>query len=118
MIPLVLTLIAALSGASIAMDLVIVHGRVLVTNDANHCFRKSPKEEFTMRAHRYAVGQPVSYAEDYAPNDVWRGATRLSIWSLPVTGSPSIRSGAPIRAMTVLSGNPSCRKIPAWGRCG
>ena len=25
-----------------------------------------------MRAHRYAVGQPVSYAEDYAPNDIWR----------------------------------------------
>jgi hypothetical protein len=26
-----------------------------------------------MRTHRYALGQHVSYAEDYAPNDIWRG---------------------------------------------
>ena len=30
-----------------------------------------------MRTHRYAVGQPVSYAENYAPNDVWRSGYKI-----------------------------------------
>jgi hypothetical protein len=30
-----------------------------------------------MRMHRYAVGQPVSYAEDYVPNDIWRGGYKI-----------------------------------------
>ncbi|UVF22349.1 hypothetical protein HPT29_027105 (plasmid) [Microvirga terrae] len=30
-----------------------------------------------MRPHRYAVGLPVSYAEDCAPNDVWRSGYKI-----------------------------------------
>jgi hypothetical protein len=30
-----------------------------------------------MRMHRYAVGQPVSYAEDYVANDTWRGGYKI-----------------------------------------
>jgi hypothetical protein len=30
-----------------------------------------------MRAHRFAVGQAVSYAENYAPNDVWSSGYKI-----------------------------------------
>jgi hypothetical protein len=35
-----------------------------------------------MRTHRYAVGQHVSYAEAYPPNDVWRGPYEI-VFLLP-----------------------------------
>jgi hypothetical protein len=35
-----------------------------------------------MRAHRFAVGQAVSYAEDYASNSIWRGGYKI-IFLLP-----------------------------------
>lgn len=38
-----------------------------------------------MRTHRYTVGQRVSYAESYPPNDVWRGGYEI-VFLLP-TGS-------------------------------
>lgn len=34
---------------------------------------ENPREDHAVRAHRYAVGQHVSYAENYSPDDFWMG---------------------------------------------
>lgn len=68
-----------------------------------------------MRPHRYAVGLPVSYVEDLHPRMLGGAATRLSTWSLAETGSPSIRSGAPTRAMTGSSGESQLQEDPGVG---
>jgi hypothetical protein len=35
-----------------------------------------------MRMHRFAVEQPVSYAEDYSPNDIGKGGYKI-VFLLP-----------------------------------
>lgn len=35
-----------------------------------------------MRKHRYAIGQPVRYAEDHPPNEIWRGGYEI-VFLLP-----------------------------------
>lgn len=40
------------------------------------------QEDHAMRAHRYAVGQAVSYAEVHPPHDIWRGGYEI-VFLLP-----------------------------------
>jgi hypothetical protein len=50
---------------------------VMMAYDQDRTSPEKPPENHAKRTHRYAVGQHVSYAENYSPSDFWMGGYEI-----------------------------------------
>jgi hypothetical protein len=49
----------------------------MMAYDHDKILPEKPQENHPNRTHRYAVGQRVSYAENYSPNNFWMGGYKI-----------------------------------------
>ncbi|WP_133239246.1 hypothetical protein [Microvirga sp. KLBC 81] len=72
-----------------------------------------------MRTHRYAVGQPVSYAEIHPPHDIWRGGYEI-VFLLPAGDrEPQYQIRSADQTYDRVVGESQLQEdLGARGRCG
>ncbi len=68
-----------------------------------------------MRTHRYAVGQHVSYAEDYAPNDIGRGGFDIVFRLRAGNREPQYQIRSADQTYDRIVGEPQLQEDPGVG---
>jgi hypothetical protein len=76
-------------------------------------------EDRTMRTHRYAVGQHVSYAEDRSPNEIWRGGYEIVFLLAAGDREPQYHIRSADQTYDRVVGESQLQEdLGARGRCG